>query len=39
MVQIDVLSSNQIFRIFEEWETVLQRLSKDILSDTTKPEF
>ncbi len=33
MVQIDVVLSNQIFRILEEWETVLQGLSKDILSD------
>ncbi len=39
MVQIDVLLSNQIFRILEEWETVLQGLNKDILPDIPEPEF
>ncbi len=38
MVQIDVLLSNRIFSILEEWETVLQGLNKDILSDTFEPE-
>jgi len=32
-------TSNQIFRILDEWETVLQGLNKDILSDTSEPEF
>ncbi len=39
MVQIDVLLSNQIFRILEEWETVLQGLSKDIFPDIAEPDF
>ncbi len=36
MVEIDVLLSNQIFRILEEWETVLQGLGKDILLDISE---
>ena len=39
MVQIDVSLSNQIFRILEEWEAVLQGLNKDIFPDTAKLEF
>jgi len=39
MVQINVALSNQIFSILEEWEDVLQGLSKDIFSDTPEPEF
>ena len=39
MVQIDVLLSNQIFRILEEWEAILKDLSKDVLLDTSEPEF
>ena len=39
MVQLDVALSNQIFSILEEWETVLQGLSKDALSNTLKPEY
>ena len=39
MVQIDVLLSNQIFCILEEWEKVLQGLRKDILPDLSKAKF
>ena len=39
MVQIDRALSNQIFRILEEWETVLQGLSKDILPDVPEHKF
>jgi len=31
--------SNQIFRILEEWEKVLQGLSKDILPNIFEPKF
>jgi len=39
MVEQKGETSNQIFHILEEWEAVLQGLSKDILPDTAKPEF
>ncbi len=32
-------TSNQIFRILSEWETVLQEPSKYIFPDTFEPEF
>ncbi len=39
MVQIDVLLSNQIFHILEEWETLLQGLGSNIFSEIAAPEF
>ncbi len=32
-------TSNQLFSVLEEWETVLKEQSKDILSDDLRPKF
>ncbi len=39
MVQIDIALSNQIFRILEEWESILHGLGGDIFMGLPAPEF
>jgi hypothetical protein len=39
MVRQDIVLSNQIFSILEEWERILQGLSGDFFMDMPEPEF